>query len=47
MLVPALFDRSVERLERRGLSHTLIGVTGDYLPARAVLNPRFLSQVML
>jgi flavin-dependent dehydrogenase len=47
MLVPALFDRAVERLERRGLSHTLIGVTGDYLPARHVLNPRFLSQVML
>lgn len=47
MLVPALFDRAVERLERRGLSHTLIGVTGDYLPARAVLNPRFLSQVIL
>ena len=47
MLLPALFDRAVERLERRGLSHTLIGVTGDYLPARAVLNPRFLSQAVL
>jgi len=47
MLLPGLFDRAVERLERRGLSHTLIGVTGDYLPARHVLNPRFLSQVML
>jgi flavin-dependent dehydrogenase len=47
MLVPGLFDRAVERLERRGLSHTLIGVTGDYLPARHVLNPKFLSQVML
>jgi flavin-dependent dehydrogenase len=47
MLAPALFDRAVDRLERRGLSHTLIGVTGDYLPARHVLNPRFLSQVML
>jgi flavin-dependent dehydrogenase len=47
MLVPALFDRAVQRLESRGLSHTLIGVTGDYLPARHVLNPRFLSQVML
>jgi flavin-dependent dehydrogenase len=46
MLVPALFARAVERIERRGLSHTLIGVTGDYLPARAVLNPRFLSQVI-
>ena len=47
MLLPGFFDRAVERLERRGLSHTLIGVTGDYLPARHVLNPRFLSQVML
>jgi len=47
MLAPSLFDRAVERLERRGLSHTLIGVTGDFLPARAVLNPIFLSQVML
>jgi flavin-dependent dehydrogenase len=47
MLLPALFDRAVDRLERRGLSHTLIGVTGDYLPARTVLNPRFLSQVIL
>jgi flavin-dependent dehydrogenase len=47
MLAPSLFDRAVERLERRGLSLTLIGVTGDYLPARLVLNPRFLSQVML
>ncbi len=47
MLAPRLFDRAVERLDRRGLSHTLIGVTGDYLPARAVLNPRFLAQVVL
>lgn len=46
MLAPALFDRAVERLERRGLAHTLIGVTGDFVPARAVLNPVFLSQVV-
>jgi len=46
MLAPALFDRAVERLERRGLSHTLIGVTGDFVPPRAVLNPVFLSQVV-
>ncbi len=47
MLMPRLFDRAVGRLERRGLAHTMIGVTGDYLPARFVLNPRFLSQAVL
>jgi predicted Zn-dependent protease len=41
-----LFDRAVARLERRGLAHTLIGVTGDFVPPRAVLNPVFLSQVV-
>lgn len=46
MLAPGFFDRSVARLERRGLAHTLIGVTGDFVPPRAVLNPVFLSQVV-
>jgi flavin-dependent dehydrogenase len=46
MLAPALFDRAVARLERRGLAHTMIGVTGDFVPPRAVLNPVFLSQVV-
>lgn len=46
MLTPSFFDRSVERLQRRGLAHTLIGVTGDFVPPRAVLNPVFLSQVV-
>jgi hypothetical protein len=47
MLAPALFDRAVGRLERRGLGHTFVGVTGDYIPARAVLNPWFLSRMVL
>jgi flavin-dependent dehydrogenase len=47
MYFPALFDRAVERLERRGLADTFIGVTGDYLPARAVLNPSFLARMVL
>ncbi len=47
MLAPALFDRAVGRLERRGMAHTLVGVTGDVLPARAVLNPRFLSAMVI
>lgn len=46
MLAPALFDRAVARLERHGLAHTLIGVTGDFVPPRAVLNPLFLSRVV-
>lgn len=46
MLAPSFFDRAVERMERRGLAHTLIGVTGDFVPPRAVLNPVFLSQVV-
>jgi len=48
MLFPALFDRAVARLERRtGMAHTLIGVTGEFVPARAVLNPVFLSRTLL
>jgi 2-polyprenyl-6-methoxyphenol hydroxylase-like FAD-dependent oxidoreductase len=47
MYLPRLFDRAVERLERRGLAHTLIGVTGDFVPAGAVLNPRFLGAMLL
>jgi flavin-dependent dehydrogenase len=48
MLFPALFDRAVGRLGRRpGMADTLIGVTGDFLPARRVLNPRFLTRMIL
>ena len=47
MWFPRLFDRAVARLERRGLADTLIGVTGDFVPARAVLNPWFLARMVL
>jgi flavin-dependent dehydrogenase len=47
MLFPRLFDRAVARLERRGLAHTLIGVTGDFVPAREVLNPSFLARMLV
>jgi flavin-dependent dehydrogenase len=48
MLCPALFDRAVDRLGRRaGMADTLIGVTGDFVPARAVLNPLFLARMVL
>jgi flavin-dependent dehydrogenase len=47
MHFPALFDRAVARLGRRGLAHTLIGVTADFVPASAVLNPLFLARMLL
>lgn len=47
MHAPALFDRAVARLGRRGsMADTLIGVTGDFVPARAVLNPLFLARMI-
>ncbi len=46
MLQPALFDRFVSRIERRGMASTLIGVTGHVLPARRALNPGFLLKVI-
>jgi flavin-dependent dehydrogenase len=47
MLFPALFDRAVERLGRRaGMADTLVGVTGDFVPARRVLNPLFLARML-
>ncbi len=47
MLSPTLFDRAVERLGRRGLADTLVGVTGDFIPAREVLRPGFLAAMMV
>jgi menaquinone-9 beta-reductase len=48
MWSPRLFDRAVERLGRRGgMAHTLVGVTGRFVPARQVLDPRFLLRTVL
>ncbi|MGH7629654.1 MAG: NAD(P)/FAD-dependent oxidoreductase, partial [Gemmatimonadales bacterium] len=48
MLWPRLFDHAVGRIGRRpGMAHTLIGVTGDFVPARAALNPLFLARLLL
>lgn len=47
MHAPALFDRAVRRIERRGLADRLIGVTGDLLPAGVVLSPGFLVRTLL
>jgi flavin-dependent dehydrogenase len=47
MLCPPLFDRAVARIgRRRGMADTLIGVTGDLLPARRVLNPLFFARML-
>ena len=48
MEFPALFDRAVGRLGRRpGMADTLVGVTGDFVPARRVLNPLFLARMLI
>lgn len=48
MLSPRLFDRAVERLGRRGrMADTLVGVTGQFVPARVVLDPRFLARMVI
>ena len=48
MSFPNLFDRAVGRLGRRaGMADTLIGVTGDFVPAREVLNPIFLARMLV
>ena len=47
MLWPGVFDRAVARIGRRpGMAHTLIGVTGDFVPARAALNPLFVARLL-
>lgn len=43
---PALFDRLLGRLERAGHAHTLLGVTGNFVPPRAILNLRVLSALI-
>ena len=43
-----LVDRAVARLGRRaGMADTLVGVTGDFVPARRVLNPVFLARMLI
>lgn len=45
---PALLGRAVRLLgERHAMADTLVGVTGDVLPARRVLSPLFLSRLAL
>ena len=46
MLAPALFDRAIERLDRRGMADTLIGVTGHFVSPWRVLNPVFIAKMI-
>jgi flavin-dependent dehydrogenase len=47
MLAPALFDRAIARLERRGMADTLIGVTGHFVSPWRVVNPVFVARMVL
>lgn len=47
MLAPALFDRAIGRLERRGMADTLIGVTGQFVSPWKVLNPVFIARMIV
>lgn len=45
---PPLIDRAARVLSRRReMADLLVGVTGDFVPARAVLNVRYLSRLFL
>jgi flavin-dependent dehydrogenase len=44
---PPLLDRAAERLARRkDLADLLVGVTGDFVPAREVLRPGFIAALL-
>lgn len=44
---PALLDRAAAVLStRRDMADLLVGVTGDFVPPREVLRPRFLAQLL-
>ncbi|HEY4102181.1 MAG TPA: FAD-dependent oxidoreductase [Gemmatimonadales bacterium] len=46
MIAPALFDRAVSRLERKGMADTLIGVTGQFVSPWRVINPVYLTRMV-
>ncbi|MGQ0714252.1 MAG: NAD(P)/FAD-dependent oxidoreductase [Gemmatimonadaceae bacterium] len=46
--VPALIERAADALSRRkDMADLFVGVTGDFVPAREVLRPRFLLAVLV
>ncbi len=47
MLAPALFDRAIARMQRRDMAHTLIGVTGHFVSPWRVINPLFLTRMVV
>jgi geranylgeranyl reductase family protein len=47
MLAPSLFDRAVQRLERRGMADTLIGVTGHFVSPWRILNPVAIAKMIV
>jgi flavin-dependent dehydrogenase len=48
MLMPRLFDRAVDRIGSKDpMAHTLIGVTGHVVSPSAVLNPVYLTRMVL
>ncbi len=45
---PALLERAASAMSRRpAMADLLVGVTGDFVPASAVLNPAFLARLLL
>jgi flavin-dependent dehydrogenase len=45
---PRLFDRGVAGIGRHeGMAHTVIGLAGGFVPLRSVLNPVFLSRMVV
>ncbi|MEO5825091.1 MAG: NAD(P)/FAD-dependent oxidoreductase [Gemmatimonadales bacterium] len=47
MLAPPLFDRAVGRLQQRGMSDMLIGVTGNFVSPWRILNPVALAKMIV
>jgi geranylgeranyl reductase family protein len=46
--LPALFNRAARTLaERRDMADLLVGVTGDFVPARQVLRPAYLLRLLV
>jgi hypothetical protein len=44
---PAIIDRAALALERRpDLANTLVGVTGDFVPASQVLRPKYIFSLL-
>ena len=48
VFAPALMNQIARRMGRnKAMADTLLGVTGDFLPTSAVLNPRYLARLVI